>query len=129
MSYEIDKSVKYFKEHQWVRVKEEDGSVLIGISDFAQKSLKDIVMVEPPEVGDTLTFGEVFASIESVKAVSDVYSPISGEVIEINEDVEDEPEKINEDPYGSWIVRVKPSDLQTDLGKLMSPEEYENFCK
>lgn len=126
MSYEIDNSAKYFKEHQWCRV--EGDSVLIGISDFAQQSLKDIVMVEPPEVGDTLTFGEVFASIESVKAVSDVYSPVSGEVIEVNEDVEDEPEKINEDPYGSWIVRVKPSDLQADLDKLMSPEEYEEFC-
>ena len=126
MSYEIDNSAKYFKEHQWCKV--EGDSVLIGISDFAQQSLKDIVMVEPPEVGDTLTFGEVFASIESVKAVSDVYSPVSGEVIEVNEDVEDEPEKINEDPYGSWIVRVKPSDLQADLDKLMSPEEYEEFC-
>ncbi|MHA1941517.1 MAG: glycine cleavage system protein GcvH [Candidatus Hodarchaeales archaeon] len=127
MSYEIDSNAKYFKEHQWIRV-EDDGSVLIGISDYAQKSLKDIVMIEPPEVGDTVVFGEVFASVESVKAVSDVYSPVSGEVIAVNEEVEDEPEKVNEDPYGSWLVRVKPSNLQDDLAKLMSPSEYEEFC-
>lgn len=127
MSYEIDDSAKYYKEHQWVRV--ENGTCFIGISDFAQKALKDIIMVELPEVGDTVTLGEVFASVESVKAVSDVYSPISGEVIEINEEVEDEPEKINEDPYGSWLVKVKPTNLKEDLAKLMSPEEYEDFCQ
>ena len=112
----------------WVRV-EDDGTCLIGITDFAQKSLKDIIMVELPEVEDTITHGEVFASVESVKAVSDVFSPISGEVVEINEEVEDEPEKINEDPYGSWLVRVKPSDLEADLAKLMSPSDYEASCE
>ncbi len=127
MSYEIDDSAKYYKEHQWVRV--ENGTCFIGISDFAQKALKDIIMVELPEVGDTVTLGEVFASVESVKAVSDVYSPISGEVIEINEEVEDEPEKINEDPYGSWLVKIKPTNLKEDLAKLMNPEEYEDFCQ
>ena len=128
MSYELDNNAKYYKEHQWVRV-EDDGTCLIGISDFAQKSLKDIIMVELPEEGDTLTHGEVFASVESVKAVSDVYSPISGRVIAINEDVEDEPEQINEDPYGSWLVRVQPSDLDGDLAKLLSPSDYEAFCE
>jgi glycine cleavage system H protein len=127
MSYKIESSAKYFKEHQWVRV--EDGTCIIGISDFAQQALKDIIMVELPETGDTVTHGEVFASVESVKAVSDVYSPISGEVIEINEEVEEDPEKINEDPYGSWLVKVKPSNLDDELGKLMSPEEYEGFCQ
>lgn len=127
MSYEIDNSVKYFKEHQWVRV--ENDTCLIGISDYAQKSLKDIIMVDLPDEGDTVTHGEVFASVESVKAVSDVYSPISGETIEANEDVNDAPENINENPYGSWLVRVKPTNLDEDLAKLMSPEEYEAFCK
>ena len=128
MSYELDNNAKYYKEHQWVRV-EDDGTCLIGISDYAQKSLKDIIMVELPEEGDELTQGEVFASVESVKAVSDVYSPISGKVIAINEEVEDEPEQINEDPYGSWLVRVQPSNLEADLASLMSPSDYGAFCE
>ncbi|MHA2112969.1 MAG: glycine cleavage system protein GcvH [Candidatus Hodarchaeales archaeon] len=128
MSYEIDSKAKYYKEHQWVRV-EDDGTCLIGISDFAQKTLKDIIMVELPDVDETITQGEVFASVESVKAVSDVFSPISGKVVASNEAVEDEPEKINEDPYGSWIVRVQPSNLEADLSKLMSPSDYEAFCE
>jgi glycine cleavage system H protein len=127
MSYEFDPKAKYYKEHQWVRV-EDDGSCLIGISDYAQKALKDVVMVELPEVGDTVTHGEVFASVESVKAVSDVHSPISGEIIEVNEEVEDTPEMVNEDPYGAWLIRVTPSNLDEDLAKLMSPEEYEEIC-
>ena len=128
MSYEIDKSVKYFKEHQWVRV-EDDGTCLIGISDYAQKALKDIIMVDLPSEGDIITYGEVFASVESVKAVSDVYSPISGEIIEVNEEVDDAPETMNTNPYGAWLVRVKPSNLDQDLAKLMTPDEYEAFCK
>ncbi|MHA2112392.1 MAG: glycine cleavage system protein GcvH [Candidatus Hodarchaeales archaeon] len=128
MSYELDSKAKYYKEHQWVRV-EDDGTCLIGLSDFAQKTLKDIIMVELPDVDETITHGEVFASVESVKAVSDVFSPISGEVIETNEAVEDEPELINSDPYAAWLVRVKPSDLDADLAKLMSPSDYETFAK
>ncbi|MHA2165944.1 MAG: glycine cleavage system protein GcvH [Candidatus Hodarchaeales archaeon] len=128
MSYELDSKAKYYKEHQWVRV-EDDGTCLIGLSDFAQKTLKDIIMVELPDVDETITHGEVFASVESVKAVSDVFSPISGEVIETNEAVEDEPELINFDPYAAWLVRVKPSDLDADLAKLMSPSDYETFAK
>ncbi len=128
MSYKIDNSAKYFKEHQWVRV-EDDGTCLVGISDYAQKTLKDIIMVDLPDEGDTITYGEVFASVESVKAISDVYSPISGEIIAANEEVDDTPESLNDDPYGSWLVRVKPSNLDEDLAKLMTPEEYEASCK
>jgi glycine cleavage system H protein len=128
MSYKIDNSAKYFKEHQWVRVGD-DGTCLVGITDYAQKSLKDIIMVDLPDEGDTITHGEVFASVESVKAISDVYSPISGEIIEVNEEVDDTPESLNDDPYVSWLVRVKPSNLDEDLGKLMSPEEYEASCQ
>ena len=128
MSYELDNKAKYYKEHQWVRV-EDDGTCLIGISDYAQKALKDIIMVELPDVDETITRGEVFASVESVKAVSDVFSPISGKIIETNEAVEDEPELINSAPYASWLVRVEPSDLDGDLAKLMSSSDYEAFCE
>lgn len=127
MSYKYDDSAKYYKEHQWCRV-EDDGTCLIGITDFAQQALKDVVMVELPEVGDTVIYGEVFAAIESVKAVSDVHSPISGEVIEINEEVEDAPELTNTEPYSAWLIRVKPSSLDDDLAKLMSVKEYQQFC-
>ena len=128
MSYEVDNSVKYYKEHQWVKV-QDDGICLVGISDYAQKALKDIIMVDLPDEGDAVTQGEVFASVESVKAVSDVYSPISGEVVAANEDVDEEPESLNENPYGAWLVKIKPSNLSEDLAKLMSPDEYEAFCQ
>ena len=128
MSYKIDNTAKYFKEHQWVKV-QDDGTCLVGISDYAQKALKDIIMVDLPDEGDSVTQGEVFTSIESVKAVNDVFSPISGEVIKANKDVDDTPESINEDPYEAWLVKIKPSNLDEDLAKLMSPEEYEAFCQ
>jgi len=128
MSYEIDNSAKYFKEHQWVKV-QDDGTCLVGISDYAQKALKDIIMVDLPDEGDSVTQGEVFASVESVKAVNDVFSPVSGEVVATNEAVDDTPESINEQPYDAWLVKIKPSNLDEDLAKLMSPEEYEAFCQ
>lgn len=128
MSYEVDNSAKYYKEHQWVKV-QDDGTCLVGISDYAQKALKDIIMVDLPDEGDSVTQGEVFASIESVKAVNDVFSPISGEIIAANEDIDDTPESINENPYEVWLVKIKPSNLDEDLAKLMSPEEYETFCQ
>lgn len=128
MSYNIDNSAKYFKEHQWVKV-QDDGTCLVGISDYAQKALKDIIMVDLPDEGDAVTQGEVFASVESVKAVNDVFSPISGEIMAANEDVDDTPESINENPYEAWLVKIKPSNLDEDLAKLMSPEEYEAFCE
>jgi glycine cleavage system H protein len=128
MSYEVDNSAKYYKEHQWVKV-QDDGTCLVGISDYAQKALKDIIMVDLPDEGDSVTQGEVFASVESVKAVNDVFSPISGEIIAANEDVDDNPESINENPYETWLVKIKPSNLDEDLAKLMNPEEYETFCQ
>ncbi len=127
MSYKLDSNAKYYKEHDWVRT-EEDGSCLIGITDYAQKALKDIVFVELPEVGGTVTYGEVYGSVESVKAVSDIYSPISGEIVEVNEDVEDAPESLNEDPYGTWLLRIKPSNFEQELDKLMTPQEYDELC-
>ncbi len=128
MSYEVDNSAKYYKEHQWVKV-QDDGTCLVGISDYAQKALKDIIMVDLPDEGDSVTQGEVFASVESVKAVNDVFSPISGEIIAANEDIDDTPESINENPYETWLVKIKPSNLDEDLAKLMSPDEYEAFCQ
>ena len=116
--------LRYTSEHEWLR-QEEDGSVTVGITDHAQSALGDLVYVELPEVGQELEAGEEMAVVESVKAASDVYSPISGLVLEINVDLADEPEKINTDPYGDgWIVRLKsPSNI--DLSDIMNPDAYQ----
>ncbi len=116
--------LRYTSEHEWLR-QEEDGSVTVGITDHAQSALGDLVYVELPEVGQELEAGEEMAVVESVKAASDVYSPISGLVLEINVDLADEPEKINIDPYGDgWIVRLKsPSNI--DLSDIMNPDAYQ----
>ena len=116
--------LRYTSEHEWLR-QEEDGSVTVGITDHAQSALGDLVYVELPEVGQELEAGEEMAVVESVKAASDVYSPISGLVLEINVDLADEPEKINTDPYGDgWIVRLEsPSNI--DLSDIMNPDSYQ----
>ena len=112
----------YTKEHEWLR-QEEDGSVTIGITDHAQEALGDLVYVELPEVGQEVESGGEMAVVESVKAASDVYAPISGEVLEVNEALADDPEKINADPYGDgWIVRMQPGD---DDGETMDPDDYQ----
>ena len=121
---EIRAELKYSKSHEWV--KEEDGIVVIGISDFAQEELGDLVFVNLPEVGDEITVGTPFADVESVKAVSDVYSPVSGIVCEVNEELLDTPEAINEDAYGAWFVKVKEV---TETEELLSAEEYEAFVE
>lgn len=127
MPYKVMNDRKYLKDHDWA--KEEDGLVLIGITDFAQQTLKDVVYVELPEVGETVEAGEVFGSIESVKAVSDLISPVTGKITVINEEIIDTPELVNEDPYGSWLVKIQPTDLEKDFKSLLSPEEYEEICK
>ena len=116
--------LKYSKTHEWV--KEEDGLVLIGISDFAQDSLGDIVFVNLPEAGDEVTAGEAFADVESVKAVSDVFSPVSGIVEEVNEALADDPALVNSDPYGSWFIKVKEV---TEKEELLNAAAYEEVCK
>lgn len=116
--------VKYAKTHEWL--KKEGDFVLIGLTDYAQDQLGDIVFVNLPEVGDPVSRGDTFADIESVKAVSDVYSPVTGEVEEVNEELLDAPEKVNNDPYGSWFVKVKEV---SDTEDLMDAKEYEEFCK
>ena len=115
----------YTKSHEWVKM-EEDGTALVGLSDYAQDALGDLVFVNLPEAGDEVTAGETFADVESVKAVSDVYSPLSGTVAAINEDLLDTPEAINQDPYGAWFMKV--SDI-TDKEELMDAAAYEEYLK
>ena len=116
------KELCYVKSHEWV--KKEDGTVLIGITDYAQDALGDLVFVNLPEVGDEVVMGEAFADVESVKAVSDVYSPVSGVVKEINEALLDQPELINENPYEAWFIRVEQI---TEEEEYMNAEEYQEF--
>ncbi|MGL6259970.1 glycine cleavage system protein GcvH [Vibrio sp. WXL103] len=121
----MDKTLKFADSHEWVR-DNGDGTVTIGISDHAQQMLGDVVFVDLPEVEDEISAGDTFSLVESVKAASDIYAPISGEIVEINEDLEDSPELVNEEPYeGGWIVRVKMSDAE-ELGDLKDAEEYHN---
>ncbi len=119
----INPDLKYSRDHEWV--KEEDGLCVIGISDFAQDALGDLVFVNLPEVGDQVTAGEAFGDVESVKAVSDLLSPVSGTVAEINEELLDAPELLNNDPYGAWIIKV--SDV-TATEELLDAAAYEAHC-
>jgi glycine cleavage system H protein len=115
----------YTKQHEWVRVTK--GIAIVGISDYAQKELGDIVFVELPKVGDTFDTNETFANVESVKAVSEVFCPFAGEVIEINEELVGSPQLINDDPYGdAWLIKLKITHME-ELEELLSPEEYEEF--
>ena len=119
----IPVDIKYAKSHEWVRVND-DGTVTVGISDSAQDQLGDMVFVELPEVGASLTAAEACAVVESVKAASDVYAPVSGEVVEVNEELGDSPETVNTDPYGNgWIFRMQPEDAGGVEG-LMDAEAY-----
>lgn len=120
------RDLKYSKEHEWLRV-ESDGSAVVGITEFATDSLGDIVFVELPEVGAELTRSEEMGEIESVKAVSDLYSPVSGRVVELNEKLADSPELVNDGPYESgWMIKVTLSD-PTEADLLLSADQYESF--
>jgi glycine cleavage system H protein len=118
----------YFtKDHEWAQIKGE--TVTVGITDFAQKQLGDVVYVELPKVGTQLEFHQSIGVVESVKAVSDIYSPLSGEVVAVNEELNNSPELINQDPHGKgWIIRLKIKD-ETEVEKLMSASEYEKFIE
>ncbi|EGQ7960107.1 glycine cleavage system protein GcvH [Vibrio parahaemolyticus] len=119
----MDKTLKFTDSHEWVR-DNGDGTVTIGISEHAQEMLGDVVFVDLPDVEDEVEAGESFSLVESVKAASDIYSPVTGEVVEINEELEDSPELINKEPYeGGWIVKVKLSD-PSELDDLKDAEEY-----
>jgi len=127
--YEIRTDLFYSEEHEWVRL-EEDGNARMGITDYAQKSLHEIVYVELPEEGATVEQMKPIGTVESIKAVSEVYSPLSGEIIKINERLMDSPELVNNSPYDKgWIAVIKPSALEEELKKLMSPEQYGEFIK
>ena len=115
--------LKYSKSHEWIKY--EDGIAIIGISDFAQDALGDVVFVNLPAVGDEVIAGESFGDVESVKAVSDLISPVSGVVLEVNEDLEDAPESLNEDPYGAWIIKVENVTEEEDL---LDAAAYEVHC-
>ena len=115
--------LQYSRDHEWLRM--EDGVAVIGISDFAQSELGDVVFVNLPEVGDETTAGEPFGDVESVKAVSDLVCPVTGAVCAVNEELLDAPEKLNEDPYGTWIIKVENV---TDTEELLTAEQYEAEC-
>ena len=117
--------LKYSKSHEWVKMVDEN-TALVGLSDYAQDALGDLVFVNLPEAGDEVTAGEAFADGESVKAVSDVYSPVTGTVEEVNEALLDAPESINESPYDAWLVKIGSV---TDTEELMSAAEYEAYVK
>ncbi len=118
----VPEDLLFSSDHEWVKV--EDDAVTIGITDFAQGELGDIVYVELPEVGEAVVRGEVLGTIESVKSVSDLYSPVSGEVVEINEGLEEAPESVNDDPYAQgWLVKVRLSDTG-ELDALLAPSAY-----
>ena len=119
--------LKYTSSHEWVQ-KNDDGTITMGISDHAQEALGDLVFVELPEVGESFDKEEQFAVVESVKAASDVYSPISGEVVAVNETLEDEPEQVNTHPFAEgWLVRIKPSD-ESEIDALMDADTYKESC-
>lgn len=119
------KELKYSKSHEWVKYLDET-TALIGITDYAQDALGDLVFVNLPEEGDEVTAGEAFADVESVKAVSDVFSPVSGKVAGINEELLDAPERLNGDPYGAWMIRVEGI---SEAEELMDAEEYEKLVE
>ena len=122
----IPVELKYAKSHEWARIND-DGSVTVGISDSAQDQLGDMVFIEVPEVGVKVIAEEACAVVESVKAASDVYAPVGGEIIEVNENLTDSPETVNTDAYGEgWIFRMQPADV-AELGVLMDADAYEDF--
>jgi glycine cleavage system H protein len=122
MAYPTDR--KYTKEHEWIQVNGNSGTV--GITDYAQQSLGDIVFVETPKVGAELTAGKTFGTVESVKAVSDLYAPASGTVTEVNSELATSPENVNKDPHGSWMLKMTLKN-PSELDSLLSPADYEKF--
>ena len=121
MNYPVE--LKYTKDHEWIKM--EGDIAVIGISDFAQDALGDVVFINLPEVGDTVNAGESFGDVESVKAVSDVNSPVTGVIVEVNEELADSPELLNENPYDAWIIKVENITAEEEL---LDAAAYEAFC-
>jgi glycine cleavage system H protein len=126
MSINTPSELKYTKDHEWTKV--EGDVVTIGITDYAQSQLGDIVFVELPEAGTEVEKGNAFGVVESIKSVSDLYSPLSGEIIEINEALEDSPELCNSEPYSSWIIKIKFTKSE-EIEALLGPEDYQKLCE
>ncbi|MFX1576920.1 MAG: glycine cleavage system protein GcvH [Promethearchaeota archaeon] len=123
----IPADLLYTKEHEWIR--QEDGIVRVGITDYAQEELHEVVMVELPAVGTAVKVNEVFGTVDSVKATSELFSPVSGEVVEMNEKLEEAPELVNNDPYGEgWMITIKASDPD-EIKSLMNPAAYKTFTE
>ena len=123
----VPEDLHYSKDHEWIRVEGDVGT--IGITDHAQNSLGDVVYVELPKVGESFAAHESFGSVESVKAVSEIFTPVGGEITEVNESLQDEPEKVNADPYGDgWMIRVRMSN-PGEVDSLLNAAEYEDFTK
>jgi len=119
----MENTLKFAESHEWVR-DNGDGTITMGISNHAQGLLGDVVFVDLPDVGDSIEAGETFSLVESVKAASDIYAPVTGEIVEINEELEDSPELVNEEPYeGGWIAKIKISDVE-ELAKLTAGDKY-----
>jgi glycine cleavage system H protein len=127
--YKVEEGLYYTKEHEWAK-KESDSLMIVGIADYAQASLHEVVYVELPEVGSEVSQMEAVGAVESVKAVSDFYCPVSGKVVEVNESLIDAPEQINNEPYGAgWMAKIEPSNLEGDLGNLMDASAYAEYLK
>jgi len=124
MSYSVPTDLNYTKDHEWTKISDEIAT--IGITDFAQSSLGDIVFVELPEIGSNITKGESFGVVESIKSVSDLYSPLSGEVLETNTELEAQPDLLNNSPYNNWIIRIKVQNSE-EVKELLPSSEYEKL--
>lgn len=123
----LDPKARYTESHEWARMADEE--IVCGVTDHAQETLSDVVYVELPMVGDVFDAGDPYGIVESVKAASDLYAPVGGEVVAVNEDLESAPEMVNQDPYGDgWMIRLEPSDPD-ELGDLMDADEYEKFVE
>ncbi len=123
----LDPEARYTESHEWARMA--DDEIVCGVSDHAQETLSDVVYVELPMVGDVFEAGDPYGIVESVKAASDLYAPVGGEVVAVNEELESAPELVNQDPYGDgWMIRLEPSDAD-ELGDLMDADEYEKFVE
>ena len=125
--YEVLEDLYYSEDYMWVKV--ENGKVRVGITDYAQKQLREIVYVDLPSAGDEVAKGEPFGTVESVKAVSDLVSPVSGTIEEINEEIQDNPDLLNENPYEGWLILVSPTNLEEDLKELMDFEKAVEWHK
>ena len=125
MSKIMPADLRYTESHEWIKI-EEDGTLLVGITDHAQEALGDIVFVELPTLGKTMAVDEACAVVESVKAASDIYMPVAGEVIAVNAELSNTPEILNSDPYGSWIFKIKPSESKS-VNTLKSADDYQKL--